>query len=77
LENESPFKWLQAVEQSYPALAIISPFEIIPDYEFDINTATVELLDIKEPSEVAVYVVVVIPEEYHSNDCKYESTYYY
>lgn len=58
-----PFRWLQAVEESYPAFAIVSPFEINQNYEIDLDKATEEYLQIKEPSEVAVYSIVVIPED--------------
>lgn len=62
-DSDVPFKWLQAVDETYPALAIISPFEIKSDYEFDIDNTTIELLDIKNTEDIAVYSVVVIPEE--------------
>lgn len=62
-EEETPFQWLQAVEQNYPALAIINPFEVKEDYEFDIDDSTKEMLEIKELSDIAVYTIVVIPED--------------
>lgn len=62
-QTDSPFLWIQSVEESYPAITVISPFEIISEYEFDISESTVEMLEIKDPSDVVVYVVVVIPDD--------------
>lgn len=61
--SETPFRWLQAVEQEHPAFVMVNPFEVKTDYEFDIDDATIEMLDIKNPSDVAIYSIVVIPED--------------
>lgn len=61
--EETPFMWLQAVEQEFPAFVIVNPFEIKPDYEFEIDDSTIEMLEIKEPGDVAVYSIVVIPDD--------------
>lgn len=63
IEDDTPFRWLQAVDCEHPAFAVISPFEINEGYEFDIDKTTEEILEIKNPSEVAVYSIVVIPED--------------
>jgi len=62
-ENDTPFKWLQAVDEVYPALAMISPFEINMDYEIDVDSNTIDLLGIKNTDDVVIYSVVVIPED--------------
>lgn len=61
--KDTPFRWLQAVEQPHPAFAIISPFEVNKDYEVEIDKATEEALEIKDSSEVVIYSIVVIPED--------------
>ncbi|WP_039764860.1 flagellar assembly protein FliW [Caldicellulosiruptor sp. F32] len=62
-ENESPFYWLQSVEDKDIAFVIINPFEIKPDYEFDMSDEVLKKLEIQSESDVAVFCIVVIPED--------------
>lgn len=61
--KKTPFIWLQAVEQESPAFVMVNPFEVKPDYEFEIDDSTAEMLEIKDPSDVAIYSIVVIPDD--------------
>lgn len=62
-EQDSPFYWLQSVEDKDIAFVIINPFEIKPDYEFDISDEVLKKLEIQSESDVAVFCIVVIPED--------------
>jgi len=62
-QNESPFLWLQSVEDENIAFVIINPFDIKPDYEFDIPDEVVSKLEIESPMDVFVFCIVVIPED--------------
>lgn len=62
-EDESPFYWLQSIEDKDIAFVIINPFEIKPDYEFDLPDEVVSKLEIDSPQDVAVFSIVVIPED--------------
>ncbi|ADQ41176.1 protein of unknown function DUF180 [Caldicellulosiruptor acetigenus I77R1B] len=62
-EDESPFHWLQSIEDKDIAFVIINPFEIKPDYEFDLPDEVVSKLEIDSPQDVAVFCIVVIPED--------------
>ncbi|WAM37233.1 flagellar assembly protein FliW [Caldicellulosiruptor acetigenus] len=62
-EDESPFYWLQSIEDKDIAFVIINPFEIKPDYEFDLPDEVVSKLEIDSPQNVAVFCIVVIPED--------------
>ncbi|ADQ06807.1 protein of unknown function DUF180 [Caldicellulosiruptor hydrothermalis 108] len=62
-EDQSPFFWLQSVEDKDIAFVIINPFEIKPDYEFDLPDEVVNKLEITSAQDVAVFCIVVIPED--------------
>lgn len=62
-EEESPFYWLQSIEDKDIAFVIINPFEIKPDYEFDLPDEVVSKLEITSAQDVAVFSIVVIPED--------------
>ncbi|MGE5613334.1 MAG: flagellar assembly protein FliW [Bacillota bacterium] len=66
IENEdkaSPFKWLQGVDEPKPAFVIVDPFAIKRDYEINIDDETLNELGIASPDTVAVYSIVVVPED--------------
>lgn len=60
----SPFKWLQSVSEPQTAFAVANPFMIVKDYDFELNGESVEKLDIEGLEDTAVYVIVVVPEDY-------------
>ncbi|HHW13569.1 MAG TPA: flagellar assembly protein FliW [Firmicutes bacterium] len=60
---ETPFKWLQSVDDPDLAFVIINPAEFMPDYAVELGRDDVVKLGLKDASEAAVYVVVVIPED--------------
>jgi len=62
-QDESPFYWLQSIEDKDIAFVILNPFEIKPDYEFDLPDEVVSKLEITSASDVAVFCIVVIPED--------------
>uniref|UniRef100_A0A7C5V1V0 Flagellar assembly factor FliW n=1 Tax=Caldicellulosiruptor owensensis TaxID=55205 RepID=A0A7C5V1V0_9FIRM len=62
-QDESPFYWLQSIEDKDIAFVILNPFEIKPDYEFDLPDEVVNKLEITSASDVAVFCIVVIPED--------------
>ena len=62
-DPESPFCWIQAIEKPELAFALVDPFAIRKDYDFELNEESVSALGIDEPSQVAVYSIVVVPED--------------
>jgi len=66
IENEDkniPFSWLQSVDNPDLAFVIINPFIFKSDYEFDIPEGVVDELEIIEKEDIAVFSIVVIPED--------------
>ncbi len=60
---DSPFLWFQAVDDPSIAFVIMSPYVIEPRYRVEIKKETVKTLNITDPKEVRLYVVVSIPKD--------------
>lgn len=61
-DEKSPFKWLQSCDAPELAFAIIDPFAVKKDYDFEISNEVVEKLGIESEKDVEVYSIVVVPE---------------
>lgn len=59
----SPFKWLQSVDQPTLAFAIVNPFLVKKDYDINISDDTIKLLSIEKEEDVELYAIVVVPED--------------
>ncbi len=62
-EPESPFKWLQSVDEPQLAFAIADPFMIKPDYDLEIDDEVVKELEITKEDDVAIYAIIIVPED--------------
>ena len=62
-EDESPFKWLQCVDDPMLAFAIANPFVFRSDYDIELNDETIEILGIEKESDVVLYAITVVPED--------------
>lgn len=62
-DENIPFQWLQSTNNPDLAFVIINPFAFKKDYEFELSQSIVEKLKIQNENEVAVYTIVVVPED--------------
>jgi len=62
-EPDSPFKWLQGVDEPKPAFVIVYPFVIKKDYEVNLDDEVLKELQIKDASAVMIFCIVVVPED--------------
>lgn len=62
-EEGSPFKWMQGVDEPKPAFVIVDPFVIRKDYEIKLDDEVLDELEIKSPTDVSVFCIVVVPED--------------
>lgn len=62
-DPESPFSWIQAIEKPELAFALVDPFAIKKDYDFELSEENVSLLGIENPSQISVFSIVVVPED--------------
>ncbi len=60
LSNESPFLILQSVDEVELAFITISPWDVFPKYDFQINQATENLLEVKDPEDILVTAICTI-----------------
>jgi flagellar assembly factor FliW len=63
-ENEdSPFKWMQSVDNGELAFVIGDPFEIKKDYDFEINDDILKQIELESEKDLLIYSFVVVPED--------------
>ncbi|MBX9703077.1 MAG: flagellar assembly protein FliW [Silvanigrellaceae bacterium] len=60
-DTDSPFKWLQSLDDGSIAFIIISPLTFRPDYMVEVTENEVESLKLTSPDEAVVSVIVTIP----------------
>lgn len=60
---ESPFKWLQAVDDPALAFIVTDPMEFFDDYEIELSEADAELLNLKDASNAAIMTTVTVDKE--------------
>jgi flagellar assembly factor FliW len=58
----SPFLWYQAVDEPNLAFVVVDAFTFFPDYEVVMSSEDVEVLKCTKPGDLAVFLVVVIPD---------------
>ena len=62
-EEQSAFKWLQCIDEPMLAFAVVNPFLIKKDYDFEVNDEVVDSLGISNEEDVSVYSILVVPED--------------
>ena len=63
-ETENPFCWLQAVENPNLAFVLTDPFLFVAEYHLDITAKDRSLLCLDKVSDMKVFSVVTVPENY-------------
>lgn len=61
LDEKSPFRWLQSMEEPSLAFVVIEPRHFMPDYAPTISDADAEALGLDADTPVLTYVIVTIP----------------
>ncbi|WP_445613097.1 flagellar assembly protein FliW [Geobacillus sp. YF-1] len=62
---DTPFVILQSVDTPALGFVLIEPFSYFPSYEFELDEATVEQLEIESERDVAVYVILTVADPFH------------
>ena len=60
VEDNEFFNILHSVENNKVGFIVVSPFNVIKDYEFDLNEDKVKQLKIKDYNQVSVYNTVTL-----------------
>ncbi|TSB48338.1 flagellar assembly protein FliW [Alkalicoccobacillus porphyridii] len=64
-EEGTPFFVLQSTESAEVAFLAVSPFQYVPQYQFQLPDSMIEQLDIAKEEDVAVYVLLTVQEPFH------------
>ena len=62
-DEENPFHWLQSVNNPALSFVILNPFEVFHDYDVLLPETTKTKLKIEKEEDVAIYTIVVVPED--------------
>lgn len=60
-DEESPYYFMQSLRKPELAFLLTMPFLFFPEYEIEIDDATLKDLDIKDQENVSLYALVTIP----------------
>ncbi len=60
-QDDSPFYWLQCVENPELAMVMLDPHVFKPDYDPSIPQSLNQELDIQNPKEASIFVIITIP----------------
>ena len=58
LAKDSPFFFLQSLQDDKIGFILANPFDLFPDYEFDLPEEDAAALDIKKPGDAAAFCIV-------------------
>lgn len=61
--NESPFFWLQSIDEPSTCFVVTDPFMIYDGYGVDIDSDDEALLEITDVNSVMMLAIVVIPDD--------------
>lgn len=61
LDEKSPFRWLQSLEEPSLAFAVIEPRHFMPDYAPTISDADAEALGLDADTPILTFVIVTVP----------------
>ena len=62
-DQDSPFKWLQALEDGAIAFVLINPLLFKPDYLVEVNEGEVGDLEIENEEDAVVSVIITMPSD--------------
>lgn len=62
-DSDSPFKWLQSLEDGAIAFVLINPLLFKPDYLVEVNEGEVQDLEIENEEDAVVSVIITMPSD--------------
>jgi flagellar assembly factor FliW len=60
-DKDSPFKWLQSLDDGAIAFVLINPLLFKPDYTVEVAEAEVQDLELKAEEDAVISVIITIP----------------
>ena len=62
--EESPFSWLQSIDDPALAFVIIDPLLVKPDYQISVHPSEISEIEIEDPSKALFLAIVNIAKNY-------------
>jgi flagellar assembly factor FliW len=66
-EKDAPFRWLQVLTDPTLAFLVISPFEVMPEYQPEITDEDAEFIGLKTPQDALVWNIVTLRNNGHAS----------
>lgn len=60
-DTDSPFKWLQSIDDGAMAFVVMSPLTFRPDYTVEVSEEEISVLTLSNPEDAVISVIVTIP----------------
>lgn len=60
--DESPFFWLQSLDEPDIAFIIVDPETLLTKYKVEVDQAAMTDIQADDPEQIKIYVIVTIPE---------------
>lgn len=60
---QAPFQWLQSLDNTDLSFVLIDPLLIKADYQIQVPQEEVRQLDLEDPKDARVFVIVVVPKD--------------
>ena len=61
--KDTEIKWLQSVDDPQVAFIVIEPYVLDRQYQLVVSDAVMELLDVKDPKDLAVLIILRVEDE--------------
>jgi flagellar assembly factor FliW len=62
-DQDSPFKWLQSLDDGAIAFVLINPLLFKPDYTVEVNEAEVADLNLEAEEDAVISVIITMPSD--------------
>ena len=62
-EPETPYKWLQAVDDPVLAFIVINPLDFFPDYDIDLAEEDAESIGLRDAARAALITTVTVDKK--------------
>ena len=60
-DKESPFKWLQSLDDGAIAFVLINPLLFMPDYTVEVSEAEIGELDLEDEEDAVISAIITMP----------------
>lgn len=64
---ETPFLVLQSIRTAEVAFIIMEPFQVFPDYEFDLPDEVLEGLEIEQEKDLVLFVILTVQDPFEKS----------